>query len=67
MAADQRLGIGVDRRVNRKPYLALQELGAEASLVPEWQAERVAIEFDRAIEVGHEHGGGIKGDFHEQK
>ena len=62
--ADQRLGIGVDRRVDRQSHLPLQELGAEAPLVPEWQAERIAIEFDRALQVVHEHGGGIQGDFH---
>jgi hypothetical protein len=52
------------RWMDPDPGGALEELRAEAALAPEWQTQDVAIEFDRPIDIGHEDGGTVQGDFH---
>src|SRR5512140_992538 len=54
VAAHHRLGVGVGGGMHAQMRLPLQELGAEGALPDEREAEGIAVEGDRALDVGDE-------------
>ena len=59
VTADQGLGVGVHRGMHSDPGFSFQELGAETPLAPEWQTQRIAVEFHGPIDVLDENGGTV--------